>query len=123
MDLVDFKNSLDDHNTTYTTVDAIVQKIQSIPNHQNLKLDLELTLYVCKVVENVISKKSKTSTIDKGEIVVSVFKAIFPRLTDEEIAYVKKQIQYFWSNKLIKRRSTLIKFGIFAFNIIKKKLS
>jgi len=121
MDLVSFENSLDDHNTTYTTVDALVQKIQSIPNHQALKLDMELTLYVCKVVEEVIGKKSKTSTVDKGTIVLSVFQAIFPRLSDEDTAYIKNQIQYFWSNKMIKRRGLLIKYGIFAFNLLKKK--
>lgn len=123
MDLVSFQNSLQDHNTTFSTVDQLVQKIQSIPNHQALKLDLELTLYVCKVVENVIGKKSNTSSIDKGNIVVTVFQAIFPTLTDDEIAYIKRQIQYFWSNKLIQRRGLLIKYGIFAFNILKKKLT
>lgn len=123
MDLVSFQNSLSDHNTTFTTVDALVQKIQSIPNHQALKLDLELTLYVCKVVENIIGSKSTTSTIDKGKIVITVFQAIFPNLTDDEIAYIKNQIQYFWSNKMIVRRSTIIKYGIYAFNILLKKLS
>ena len=123
MDLVSFQNSLEDHNTTYTTVDAIVQKIQSIPNHQALKLDLELCLYVCKVIENMIGSKSSTSTVDKSTIAVTVFKAIFPDLTDTETAYIQKQIQYFWSNKLITKRGLLIKFGIFAFNILKKKLT
>ena len=123
MDLVSFQNSLQDHNTTFTTVDALVQKIQAIPNHQALKLDLELTLYVCKVVENIIGSKSKTSSIDKGNIVVTVFQAIFPSLSDDEIAYIRKQIQYFWSNKMIVRRGLLVKCGIFAFNLLKKKFS
>ena len=122
MDLVSFQNSLQDHQTTYSTIDALVQKIQSIPNHQALKLDLELTLYICKVVENIIGSKSSTSTIDKSNIVVSVFQAIFPDLTDDQIAYIKQQIQYFWSNKLIKRVPMLIRVGVYAFNIFKKKL-
>ena len=123
MDLVSFQNSLDDHNTTYTTVDALVQKIQSIPNHQALKLDLELCLYVCKVIENTIGSKSPTSSIDKCNIAITVFQAIFPALTSDDIVYLKKQIQYFWSNKMITKRGLLVKMGIFAFNILKKKFT
>ena len=123
MDLVDFKNSLSDHNITYSTIADLVTKIQTIPNHQALKLDLELTLYICKVVENIIGKKTKTSTIDKSNMVIQVFRAIFPTMSPDEINYVQNQIQYFWSNKMIKRRGTLIKYGIYALNFVKKKLS
>jgi hypothetical protein len=121
MDLVSFQNSLADHHVTYTTVSELITKIQSIPNHQDLKLDLELTLYICKVVENIIGKKSKTSTIDKLEIVIKVFQGIYPVLTPEELTYIKNQVQYFWTNKMIKRRKVVVKYGIYAFNIIKKK--
>ena len=121
MELVSFKNSLLDHNTTFSTIDALVQKIQTIPTHQALKLDLELTLYICKVVENIIGSKSSTSTIDKSTIVINVFQAIYPDLTDDQIAYIKQQIQYFWANKLIKRVPALIRLGIFTFNLVKKK--
>ena len=121
MDLVQFQHSLEDHQTTYSTIDALVQKIQSIPNHQALKLNLELTLYVCKVVENIVGTKSKTSTIDKSNMVIQVFQTLFPDLTDEQINYLKTQISYFWSNKMIKRRGLFIKYGIYTFNFLKKK--
>jgi hypothetical protein len=122
MDLVDFKNSLADHNLTHGTVQDVAAKIQTIPNHQLLKLDPELTLYVCNSVENIVGQKSSTSTIDKSNMVVTIFNSIFPGLTEDEIDYVKKQIRYFWSNSMIKRRGFFVKYGILTLNLLKKKL-
>jgi hypothetical protein len=123
MELVGFKNSLADHVTVNTTVQDIIAKVQTIPNHPTLKMDLELTLYICKVVENIVSPKVKTSTIDKSNIVVQVFQGIFPDMTDTDIEYIKKQIQYFWSNKMITRKKFIVKYGIYAYNLLKKKLT
>ena len=72
MELVTFQNSLADHNVTYSTIQDLISKIQTIPNHQGLKLDPELTLYVCKVVENIIGPKVKTSQVDKANIAIIV---------------------------------------------------
>jgi hypothetical protein len=121
MDLVTFKNSLSDHIETHGTIEQLVSKVQTLPNYAALKLDPELTLWVCKCVENIVSKKTPTSTVDKSTIVIETFKSLFPDLTPEEHEYIKKQIQYFWTNKIIKRKGFIKKIAIYGYQILKKK--
>ncbi len=42
----------------------IVTKVQAMPDVNELKLDLDIILYVCNIIENNI-KKNENKTIDK----------------------------------------------------------
>jgi len=68
----------------------ILNEIKAIPNYQDLKTSIELTLYVCKVVENLITKDHK---IDKKQVVIDILKQAFP-LTDDEINSIGVQIEF-----------------------------
>ena len=52
METVIFKNSLETHNNVENLVIDLTTKIRAIPNVLNLKLDIELTCYICNVIEN-----------------------------------------------------------------------
>ena len=52
-------NALEKNNIYACIRDALLIKIQKIPEMQKLKLNVELTLLVCNIIENSISKNSK----------------------------------------------------------------
>ena len=59
------KNSLKKHTLFYNLIDDIVQKIQSeIKAIDKLRLDVELTLLICNLIENSIATGNKFD-IDK----------------------------------------------------------
>ena len=43
---------------------GIIAKVQSMPDLQELKLDLDIILYVCNIIENNI-KQNETKPLDK----------------------------------------------------------
>ena len=43
---------------------GIIAKVQSMPDLNELKLDLDIILYVCNIIENDI-KQNETKSIDK----------------------------------------------------------
>ena len=55
-ELVDYKNELNTHVVKNNLIDKIVEKINKIPKHHELRLNPELILLVCNIVENTITK-------------------------------------------------------------------
>ena len=66
-----------------------------------LKMDDELTLFVCKVVENIVKKKNK---IDKKALVLQVLEDLF-LLSDTECEIIKLSIEFLFNNGKIKKTS------------------
>ena len=56
---LEYKHSLNIFFVYNDLVNKIVEKIKEIPNYENLKLDVELTLHICNIIENIITKKDK----------------------------------------------------------------
>jgi len=87
---IGIKRTLESHLMENVTKLNILNEIKAIPNYQDLKTSIELTLYVCKVVENLITKDHK---IDKKQMVIDILKQAFP-LTDDEINSIGVQIEF-----------------------------
>ena len=49
-ELVDYKNELNTHVVKNNLIDKIVEKINKIPKHHELRLNPELILLVCNIV-------------------------------------------------------------------------
>ena len=58
-ELIDYKNELNTHVVRNNLIDKIVEKINKIPKHQELRLNPELISLVCNIAENTITKKDK----------------------------------------------------------------
>ena len=100
---VDFKNSLELFNKTETFIISAVAKIASIPNVLTLKLDIELTSYICNIIENeIVSSKSKNKT-DKKKIFFRIIQEIFTSLNEQEKKILGDQIEYLLENNKIKK--------------------
>ena len=58
MEKVSFKNSLDVFVKENKLISDLVVKIRALPEFDSLKLDVELTLYAAKVIENEVCKEN-----------------------------------------------------------------
>jgi hypothetical protein len=103
---VKIKNSIKIFTKTNILVDKLIKHIQTIPNYQNLKNDLELLEYICQMIEQLIKKgnRKKQNKIDKKQLVINVLQQLF-QLNPTEIQIVDKTIEYFVSNGIVKKKT------------------
>lgn len=73
------------------------QKVAEYPATHQLKSCQEFLLYVTKIVEEVVKK---SEGINKKELVINLFKALFG-LPDAEVKVLDASIEFLWSNGLI----------------------
>ena len=100
---------------------AIIAKIISLPDLPDLKLDLDIILYICNIMENEI-KQNSVKSIDKKSLVVSILSKIHPH-TPIELALLNKHIEFLHSNKLINKITKLEKSGSQLFQWALKKIA
>ena len=100
-DLIPLKNSLKNLNDLAILKQMVVCKIQSLPNYQTLKNDVELVLYACNTLENA-HVDLKAAKINKRQLIVSVFGELF-NLNDEEKLTVSNTIQFLFDHGKIKQ--------------------
>ena len=124
METVIFKNSLETHNNVENLVIDLTTKIRAIPNVLNLKLDIELTCYICNVIENEIGANNKTNKkIDKLDVFVRIVNEVFNgTITEEEKKILIGQVEYLLTNKKIKMLDPFIIWSGKVFNWIKSKI-
>ena len=99
---------------------GIIAKVQAMPDIHELKLDLDIILHICNIIENNI-KQNETKSIDKKKIVVDIIQKCTP-LNPPEILILNKMIEFLHSNHLIKKIGKVEKNGYKFFNWALKKL-
>ena len=97
-----FKNSLLTHNTFHTLLNEVTEVIKTIPNYENLKIDPEMLLLICRIVECKMGKNEQN--IDKKDLVISILDKLFS-LNDREKEIFKSNIQFLYDNGKIKKAS------------------
>ena len=102
-------HSLEKSNIYNCIKDAIIQKLQKIPELQKLRLNPELTLLVCNIIENSISNNSKNHKIDKKQLACEILSAPFG-LNPQEIQQLKDQIDFLYNNNKIVKYNKAMKF-------------
>ena len=100
---------------------GVIEKVQAMPDLYELKLDLDIILYVCNIIENNI-KQNETKSIDKKKIVVDIIQKCTP-LNPPEVLILNKMIEFLHSNHLIQKVSKIEKTGSKIFNWALKKIS
>ncbi len=119
LDYVKFKNRLLSIHTQAELKNLVTSKIQEIPNFADLKFDVELTLFVCNLIENAVKEK-KIPKLDKKQFVLDVIKSLF-ELSDEEIQQIDSQIEFLHANKKIKSIKFVKLMSIKLYNWVEKK--
>ena len=117
--LIPLKNSLKNINDLATLKQMVVCKIQSLPNYQTLKGDVELILYACNTLENC-HVDLKAAKINKRQLVVAVFSELF-NLNDEEKLTLSNTVQFLFDHGKIKQIKQLYVVGNVIKNWIIKK--
>ena len=99
---VGLKNNLRTSKLESEIYNIIKEKIEELPNIQGLKLDVELTLLCCDLIENYTADKKLTA--DKKTLVIKVLTEIFS-LTEEEQTQIGSTIEFLFNNNKISRIS------------------
>jgi hypothetical protein len=111
---VKIKHSLKSFVQQNTLIDQIVKHVQTIPNYQNLKNDVELIKYVCKMIEQLVkqgnSKQPIGIKIDKKQLAITIFNQIFG-LSPTEISFISSLIEFFVQNEIVKKKTCLSKLS------------
>ena len=119
-DIVEFKNTVALHIKQNKLVDDVIKIIKEIPNLETLRLDPELTKYICNVIKNTISKEEEKQ-ICKNNLCATILINLF-NLDDKEVDFVSKQIKYLENNKEIKKVAVSKKARRSAWEWVKRKL-
>ena len=97
----------------------IIARLQELHlNDGKFKIDSELLVLVCNLIEHLIVKKDK---ISKKEIAVDILKTLFGLTADEE-ASISNNIEFIWSNNMIKKVSMYKLFKTGLRELFKKKV-
>ena len=94
------------------------EKLKSLPNYNELRLNPEAILLCCNCIENSVSKKDK---VVKKDLAVKVLHAVF-NYTPAEKKSVEDVIQFLHENKRIKKIKAWKKVLLFLVSLIKRKL-
>ena len=119
-DLVEFKHTLASHIEQNKIIDEITQIISQIPNFINLKMDPEVTVYVCNVIEQKIKGEHKKN-VSKLNLATLILTKVW-NLEENELDVVIKQIKFLDNNGAIKKVSSRKKYGKYITDWLVKKL-
>jgi len=119
-DLIEFKNTVALHIKQNKLVDDVIKKIKEIPNLDELRMDPELTKYICNVIKNTITKEEEKQ-ICKSNLCATILISLF-NLDDKEVNAVSKQIKYLENNHEIKNIKTSKKITKSVWGWIKRKI-
>jgi hypothetical protein len=122
LDYLEFKHNLKELITNEDIKKLVVEKISQIPNYATLKLDVELTLFLCNLCENIVADRA-LKNFDKKTFVMGLAKELFPDLTEDEITLYEGQIQFLWNNNRIKRVSLFRIWSYYICNFFSAKSS
>lgn len=81
----------------YSLIVTLVKKVAPLVENPLL---LDLLIYVANLVENMIKKGDK---IDRNEMIIKIYKDVFPTITEEQLHIINIHIQSLHDNKLIKK--------------------
>ena len=115
---VKFKRHLMRSDIEKQLIDIIEQRITALPDYQTLRVNPELILLVCNLIENGLTKKHKS---DKKALCLKVLNHIFS-YNNTENQQVDDTVEFLHSTKKIKKVSLAHKLVVLGADWIKRKL-
>jgi hypothetical protein len=92
-----FKNSISRKLKREKLKKDIIEKLNQVPDLQNLKMDIELALFVCRCIETEVKKEDK---IVKKDLFIEIIQVIFS-LNRDEVLVIEKQLEFLHENNKI----------------------
>lgn len=94
---LNFKHSILRKLKTEKLKSSIIEKLREIPDLENLKMDIEVSLFICRCIETEVKKEDK---IIKKDLFIEIIQSVF-NLNRDEILIVEKQIDFLHENNKI----------------------
>lgn len=89
-------------------VEIIAERVKSIPNYHSLRLSLDVVLFICNMIENLVYEngiKAKDQPQGfKKEIALSVYRHL-EWIKEDDKQFLVNSIQFLWSSGRIKKIS------------------
>jgi hypothetical protein len=117
MDFVPYKRQLARVNLEKEISSVLEERVKALPNYIELRLNPEIILLACNLIENSVGKKDK---IQKKEIVVKILSGIF-NYSPADKKGVEDTVEFLHANKRIKRVKLIKKVLLFVGEWIKRK--
>jgi len=115
--LIPLKHSLKQQSKFQKISDEILLNLKEIP-----ELDVksvELIEHICNLIEHYVKKKYK---LDKENLLVYTIKRAITDVTDEDIEFVKKTVQYLLDNARITKVKMSQYVSLYAKKFLRSKL-
>lgn len=110
---VPFERKLQRVDIEKQLIATLEKKIRSLPDFLSLRLNPEIVLFACNLIENIVKKKYK---VNKKELCINVLSSIFT-FTEVEKKSAGEIIEFLHSTSQIKKATLWKKIKI----VIKKK--
>lgn len=98
----------------------ICDRLNSIENLQDYKLNNEFLVLATNLIEFYVKKKYG---INKMDLAISIYERIFQEFSEQDKEIVKKNIQFIWNNGHIKKTPYYILFCVGIKEWLKKKFA
>lgn len=108
VDFISPTPSLHSYIVVNKIVEIIAERIKSLPNHHNLRLSLDLVLFICNLIENLcyendIKAKDQPANF-KRELAMNVYRHL-DWIKEDDKQFLLNSIQFLWSSGRIKKIS------------------
>jgi len=89
-------------------VEIITDRVKAIPNYQSLRLSLDVVLFICNLIENLVYENNIKAK-DQGhhfkkEIALNVYRHL-DWIKDDDKQFLLNSIQFLWSSGRIRKIS------------------
>ena len=122
-DLVQFQNTVKVHIKISKIIEDVVKTLSELPDFKTkLRLDPEIVVYCCNIVEQLIKKEDKQE-INKLDLVSSILTKAWDIKEDSELDLIIKQIKYVCNNNQVKKISKSKKYKKYVKDWIIRRLS
>jgi hypothetical protein len=86
-----------------TLIDYVLEQLSDL-ELSNLKLDPEFLKYIAELIENQVKKSTdKDTKPNKMDILVSILKKLFPKISEAEIDVAKNIVEFLLKNDMVKK--------------------
>jgi hypothetical protein len=117
MDLVKFKRQLARSDLEKRLIDILQEKVKSLPSYEELRLNPELILLCCNLIENGCERKDQ---VDKKLLCINVLDSVFG-YNNAEKKQCDDTVEFLWATKRIKRIRLIKKVIYYVMDILKRR--
>jgi hypothetical protein len=103
-ELIQFQNTVKAHIKQSTIINDVVKTLSELPDFTTkLRLDPEIIVYVCNIVEQVIKKNKEDKEISKLDLVTTILIKAWDLKEENELDLIIKQIKFVCNNNQVKK--------------------